>query len=309
MKTFLCGVAAAALLLTGCTPQAEVAQGPAKIAAGAKGPDGRINADPALWVLKDADTTIYLFGTVHVLRSDVDWFDDEVKRAYDASGELVLEMIQPEGAAAQGVIMAKATDPDGPALTAKLTPEAAAKYKAAMAQLGLPVAGFEGFEPWFVSTVMGLIPLQKLGYNPESGAEMILTKAAKATGKPLIGLETFEQQIGYFDNLPEPLQIRFLNITVDDLPELETKFAELISSWTRGDAVRLAALINEGLREAPEIGRILLTERNARWATWIDDRLDRPGTSFIAVGAGHLAGADSVQAMLAKRGFKVTRVQ
>lgn len=308
MKKIAAALSSLALLLASCAPQAEIAT-PNKVAAGAKGPDGRVNADPALWVLKDSDTTVYLFGTVHVLRSDIDWFDAEVKRAYDASGELVLEMVEPAAADAQRIIMAKATDPDGPALSAKLSPAMAAKYRAAMTANGLPAAAFETLEPWFVASLLGLVPLQKLGYNPESGAETVLTKAAKATGKPIVGLETFEQQIGYFDTLPEPLQLSYLGHTIDDLPTIETQFAELISSWTRGDAARLATLMNEGLRETPELGKILLADRNARWAEWIDDRMDRPGTSFIAVGAGHLAGADSVQAMLAKRGFKTARLQ
>ena len=311
MKKLSFLAALTAVLLSGCapTPNETATVAPRATPLGVKGPNGRVEADPALWVVKDEDTTIYLFGTVHVLRPDVDWFDGAVKQAYDASGDLVLEMVSPEAQTAQKYVMSKAIDPDGPALTAKLAPADAAKYRAAMQANGLPVAAFETVEPWMVATQIGIAPLLKLGYDPESGAEQVLSKAARVTSKPVSGLETFEQQLGYFDNLPEPLQIRYLNLTVSELPKLETQFGELTKSWATGDADKLAALMNEGLREMPEIGEILLTQRNARWAQWVDDRLDRPGTTFVAVGAGHLAGSDSLQTMLTKRGFTVTRLQ
>lgn len=309
MKRFLSGAAAFALLLTGCAPAADVAPSAPKFAAGAVKPDGRINGDPALWVLKDADTTIYLFGTVHVLRPDIDWFDGPVKTAFDASGELLLEMVEPEGKVAQATVQRIAEDPDGPALTAKMTPTLRTKYVAAMARAKLPVAGFEKLEPWFVASLLGLLPLEQLGYDGTNGAEAVLSRTAKASGKRIGGLETFEQQLSFFDGLPEPVQIRFLESTIDEQADLSRSFADLIAKWSRGDADGLGAEITRQLRDIPDIGKVLLTDRNARWAAQLDDRMDRPGAVFVAVGAGHLAGADSVQRMLAARGFTVTRLQ
>ena len=271
--------------------------------------DGRINGDPALWVVRDADTTVYLFGTVHVLRPDIDWFDGPVRTAYDASDELLLEMVEPEGAATQAIVVRVAEDPDGPPLTQKFGPALQAKYRAAMARAKLPVAGFEKLEPWFVASILSLAPLQELGYNGENGAEAVLTRAAKAGGKRIAGLETFEQQLGFFDGMPEPLQIRFLESTIDEQTDLAKTFADLIAKWGRGDAEGLGVEINKAMRDIPEVGKILLADRNARWAQAIDDRMDRPGTTFVAVGAGHLAGAESVQRMLAARGFAATRLQ
>lgn len=319
MKSLLSGAAALALLLSGCSPAADVpppapaarvaAKIGAGIAAGAVKPDGRINGAPALWVLRDPDTTVYLFGTVHVLRPDIDWFDGPVRTAYDASGQLLLEMVEPEGPAAQAVVVKVAEDPDGPPLTRKLSPALLAKYQAAMAKAHLPVAGFEKLEPWFVASILSLTPLQELGYDGSNGAEAVLTKAAKASGKRISGLETFEQQLSFFDTLPEPVQLRFLESTIDEQKDVAKTFGELIRDWSRGDPDALGVEINKGLRDIPEIGKVLLTDRNARWAQQIADMMAKPGTSFIAVGAGHLAGTDSVQRMLAKRGFKVTRVQ
>ena len=311
MRKLLLAASSLALLLSGCAPPAaEVAPAAAtKTSAGGVKPDGRIDADPALWVVRDADTTVYLFGTVHVLRPDIDWFDGPVRAAYDASGELMLEMVEPEGPVAQAAVTKIAVDPDGPPLTQKFGPALQAKYRDAMAKAKLPLARFEKLEPWFVASVLGLAPLQDLGYDGANGAEAVLTRTAKAGGKPIAGLETFEQQLAFFDRMPEPLQIRFLESTIDEQRDLSKTFADLIAKWSRGDADGLAADINKAMRDIPEVGKLLLTDRNARWAAQIDERMDRPGTTFVAVGAGHLAGADSVQRMLEARGMKVTRLQ
>jgi hypothetical protein len=267
------------------------------------------DADPALWVVKDADTTIYLFGTVHVLKPGLGWFDEAVKAAFDKSDELALEMVEPDLATMQGLVMKMAVNPTGPTLTEKLPADKREAYAKALADAGVPAAALDRFDPWFAAVTLTVAGLPKLGYDPESGAERILSAAAKAANKPVVGLETAEQQLGYFDTLPEPLQVRFLVSTVDDYAKMGTMLDKMVASWSAGDPDTLAATMNEGMRENPEIGKILLADRNARWAEWIDQRLDTPGTVFVAVGAGHLAGGDSVQAKLAAHKLTATRVQ
>lgn len=266
------------------------------------------NANPALWVVKDADTTIYLFGTIHVLPPDIAWLHGKVKAGFDAADELVIEMIAPEDGSAGRTMLARAIDADGPPLCTKMAATCPA-YQVALAGLGVPAEAFERMEPWFVATTLSILPLQALGYSAETGVEKALTAAAKAAGKPVGELETFDQQIGYFDSLPEPLQVAFLNSTVEELPRLKDEMAKMVDTWAAGDAERLGAIMNESLAENPEIAKRLLADRNARWADWIKTRLDRPGTVFVAVGAGHLAGKDSVQAMLAARGVTTAQVR
>ncbi|HEX8300132.1 TraB/GumN family protein [Sphingomonas sp.] len=266
------------------------------------------DADPALWAVKDADTTIYLFGTVHVLKPGMTWFDEGVKAAFDKSDELVLEMVEPEMAAMQGLVMKMALNPTGPTLTEKLPAEKREAYAKAAADVGLPSAALDRFDPWFAAITLSVAGLPKLGYNPESGADRTLSAAAKAANKPVIGLETPEQQLGYFDSLPEPLQVKFLVATVDDYAKMGEMLDTMVANWSAGDPDALARTMNEGMRETPEIGKILLADRNARWAEWIEARMAKPGTVFLAVGAGHLAGGDSVQAFLAKRRLTAVRV-
>ena len=58
----------------------------------------------------------------------------------------------------------------------------------------------------------------------------------------------------------------------------------------------------------PELAQVLLIQRNGNWAKWIKDRLARPGTVFVAVGAGHLAGKGSVQDQLKDLGVASVRI-
>jgi uncharacterized protein len=267
------------------------------------------DADPALWVVEDADTKIYLFGTVHVLKPGLSWFDEAVWAAFNQSDQVMLEMIEPDQATMAGMIMKLAVNPAGPALTDKLPATKRPAFAKALADLGIPAASLDRFDPWFAAVTLSVAGLPKLGYNPESGAERTISAAAKAAGKKLEGLETAEQQLGYFDSLPEPLQIQFLVSTVDDFPKMGGELDKMVASWAAGDPESLAALLNEGMRETPEIGKILLSDRNARWAEWIEQRMRTPGNVFIAVGAGHLAGRDSVQAWLAKRKLTAKRIR
>lgn len=268
----------------------------------------RLMADPALWVVKDDDTTIYLLGTVHVLKPGTEWLDGGVKTAYDASSEVVLELLQPEPAAMQASMGKYGMDPDGPALTAKLSPELKAAYLKTTGELGLPVPAFEKFQPWLASVVMSLTAIQKAGYDPESGVEKQITVVAKRDGKTLAGLETADEQLSFFASLPEAAQIALLKATIEQLPTVNTMFADMVGSWATGDPDALARLLNANMGESPELVKVLLTDRNQRWAKWIDDRLDKPGTVFVAVGAGHLAGKGSVQDYLKARKLTAKRI-
>ncbi|WP_342251192.1 MULTISPECIES: TraB/GumN family protein [unclassified Sphingomonas] len=303
MKKLLKSFAAPMALLA--LPAAAYAQtAPAPAAAATK------DADPALWVVKDADTTIYLFGTVHVLKPGLSWFDEAVKAAFDKSDTIALEMIMPEPAAAQAAVLSKAMAPAGdPALTVKLPEASRAPYAAALTSLGMPATALDRFEPWFAAMTLSTASLPKLGYDPNSGVEMTLTAAAKTANKELIGLETFEQQIGFFDTLPQDTQVKFLANTVKEFDNVGPLLDKMVAQWSAGNPDALGATMNEEMRKTPEVGKVLLSDRNARWADWISARMAKPGTVFIAVGAGHLAGPDSVQAYLAKHNLKAERIQ
>ena len=267
------------------------------------------DADPALWVVKDRDTTIYLFGTIHVLKPGLTWFDEAVKTAFDKSGTVMLELVQPPAAEMQALVLREGTvPPGGPTLTQQLPADKRAAYAKALSDMGLPAAAFDQARPWYAAVNLSLLPLIKLGYDPANGPEEVISAAAKRAGKPVAGLETAAEQIGYFAKLSEGAQVEFLTSTVDELPSVGTSMQKMVRDWSNGDPAALAKEINDSLKDSPEVARVLLTERNGRWAQWIKRRMAQPGVVFVAVGAGHLAGPESVQAQLQRIGVRSARV-
>jgi len=294
VKTFL------PLLLLAATP---ACAGPP---AAAKSPN---DADPALWVVKDADTTVYLFGTVHVLKPGLTWFDDAVKTAFDRSDSLVLEIVEPDAKTMGGIVAAKGLAPAGaPPLSQQVPAPKRAAFQRAVSASGVPLTSIDRMKPWLASVTLSVAPLGKLGFEAGNGPEAVLTAAAKQSGKPVEGLETAEQQLGYFDALSNKAQMQFLVSTVDDMGKAGTELDRMVRDWAAGKPDRLGKLLNRDLKDNPEVADALLFRRNARWADWIKARLDRPGTVFVAVGAGHLAGKGDVQEQLAARGVTATRV-
>jgi len=144
--------------------------------------------------------------------------------------------------------------------------------------------------------------------KPEHGAEEVIRTAAAPRNVTFGSVETLEDQIRMFDNMPEELQLQQLKETLSDMKKADDMTGRMMAAWNAGDAEALDKVMNEGLNEYPQMRKVLLADRNARWAEWIDQRLDKPGTVFMAVGAGHLVGPDSVQAFLAKRDIKSERV-
>lgn len=304
LKKLILSTATLALGFAGAPAFAQSAPAAAPAAAAAT-----TEANPALWVLKDDDTTIYLFGTIHALKPGLSWFDGAVRQAFDKSDQIMLEMVEPAPADLQAIVIPMALNPKGPTVTSQLPEDKRAAYAAAMAGLGAPAAAFDNFDPWFVAIALTAGSLPKFGYDPNQGVEKILTAAAKESGKPIGGLETAAEQLGFLDRLPMDVQVRYLVSSVDQLPKMGETLDKMVAIWAKGDPDALAVLMNEGMKDTPEVGNALLTQRNANWVEWIAKRMDQPGTVFIAVGAGHLAGSDSVQAMLAKKNLKVVRVQ
>ena len=265
------------------------------------------DVDPALWVVKDADTTIYLFGSVHILKPGLGWFDDSVKTAFDASDQLVLELVEPPAAEVQAMFGKFAMDQKGKALRSKMNDADRAVYEAAMGKLGIPAAAFDPFEPWAAAMTLSLLAMQKSGFDPNSGVEKQLTAAANITKKPIAGLETMEFQLGVFDTLAETEQVQFLVETAKDIDDAGATMDKMVDLWAAPDPEKLGALMNEEMTSRV-LYDALLTKRNANWAKWISARLAQPGVTVIAVGAGHLAGPTSVQALLPAYGLNATRV-
>ena len=265
-------------------------------------------AKPALFVLKDEDTTIYLFGTIHLLPKDVSWFQGPVKSAFDSSDALVLEVIEPNMGEMMRLMNTYGRASDGTKLTDRLNTETRANYEAEMKKLGLPLAALEGKLPWLAYITIYGVQLINSGWDANSGVEKVLTTAAKADKKAILSLETVDEQFAILSGFSIDDQIAMLSQTVNEPQKGIDELNILLNHWMAGDVVAIGQVMTEGFGEAKEVEQQLLIKRNANWTIWLDKKMDAPGTYFVAVGAAHLAGDNSVQAMLANEGQVATRV-
>jgi uncharacterized protein YbaP (TraB family) len=231
-------------------------------------------------VARDADTTVYLFGTFHTLDGRSEWFNDEVHAAFSASDELILETLLPE----PGQISARE--------------EAMRRNRAA------PPASFVG------ATRMAVKAARARGLDVRRGADMVLRRAALQSGKAVYGLETIEFQLDMLKRMSGVPQSPPVAAKGNGYGQLRTAdlMAQMQSSWNSGDQNVFANLLERMRHSTPHDYRMMFPDRNAHWADWVISRMERPGTIFVAVGAGHFAGPDSVLAKLSSKGVAATRL-
>lgn len=241
--------------------------------------------EPAMFVVHDSDTTIYLFGTFHALDGDPHWLDNGIRAAFEHSNELVLETLLPEG------------------------PNAAQQLSQAVrAPSVTPSASF------LATTRMAISASRAEGMQVDNGADMVLRHIAESEGKPVEGLETLQFQLNMFNHLPQsgaappPNAKAGQALDPKSIQSLSSTMAQMQSAWKQGDQRVFANLLDQLRANSPDTYRMMFTERNARWADWIAARMQTPGTVFVAVGAGHLAGQDSVLVRLAEKGIESQRV-
>lgn len=266
---------------------------------------------PALWAVADGDTTIYLFGTIHLLPEKYQWrtskFDDAVK----SSNQLVVETIVDDKnpATIVAAMQKLAFSPGLRPLAQRLPPAKRPALAAAIAKSGIPAAAFDRMETWAAAFLLLGNQFRSMGLQGGQGVEAVLRENFTSANKPVGELESNVEQLGYFDRLPERAQVALLEGAIADEPASTKEFSGMLSAWSRGDVSAIARTFAHDMDASPELKASLLRQRNANWSRWIEQRLNQPGTVMLAVGAGHLAGKDSVIAMLQKDGFSVRRVQ
>ncbi|MES2119110.1 MAG: TraB/GumN family protein [Pseudomonadota bacterium] len=275
--------------------------------AAAKGPAVK----PALWAIADADTTIYLFGTIHVLPEKYQWRTTKFDRAVEGSGQLVVETIVDEKNPT-GIVAAMqklAFSPGLPPIAERVPPAKRKALAAAIAKSGVPRAAFDNMETWAAGFLLLGNQFKQMGLQGGQGVEAVLRSDFLSDGKPIGELETNIEQLGYFDRLSEKAQRNFLEGAIMEVPSTKKQFSGMLSAWARGDVAAIARSFDKDLESSPEMKQALMKQRNANWSRWIEDRMTKPGTIMLAVGAGHLAGKDSVIELLKRDGYTVSRVQ
>ncbi|MBA3676792.1 MAG: TraB/GumN family protein [Sphingosinicella sp.] len=284
--------------------------GAAAVAGCATIPSAPQASAPALWKVADQDTIIYLFGTIHMLPQGHQWRTPLLDQAIASSEELVIETLIGDDPMASAQQMAKLGTSPGLRPVIERVPEGKRDaLRKVIAQSKIPEASLNRLETWAAAMVLTSVSFRQMGLDPALGVEKGLEAEYKDNARPIRGLETVEEQLSLFDKLSEDSQRKFLASVVEDPAESRKQFQAMLDGWSRGDVNKMARTFDADLREWPELREALLSRRNANWAKWIDERLDRPGIVMVAVGAGHLAGPESVQKMLEGRGIKAIRIQ
>lgn len=301
LNWFKRGVAAVTIAATALLPALASARAPAPAPA----------ARPALWEVSDRDTRIFLFGTIHLLPTNYVWRSAKLDQAVRQSQQLVVETLLDEKnpAAMFNELRRLGARPGLPLLLNRVPADKRAALQAAVTASGAPMAAFDALETWAAAFLLIGVQYRDIGLQGGEGVESVLRRSFVAAGKPIGQLETNAEQLGFFDILPEDSQRMLLLSAVEKPEDVRSEFTGMLAAWSRGDVDSIARTFNAEMDGSPALKDALLVRRNAYWARWIALRMQTPGTTLVAVGAGHLAGNGSVQALLQRSGYKVRRVQ
>ncbi len=265
-------------------------------------------AEPAhhiLWQVKGKHNTVYLLGSVHMLKAADSALPSEAMHAYAASKILVMEL-DLNGAGTESLLDSSGeleTLPEGQTLAEAAGPQLYAKLIARTQPLGLGPEVLEHFQPWFAALMLQQLELAQSGFDSAAGVDEQFAALAQADQKPIIGLETIDEQLGFFAHLSLEQQREFLRSTLEDSASVQSETDAVVRAWQHGDTAKLEQLLREGTNESPELYRLLTTERNRRWLPKITQLLSADDNYLVIVGALHLIGHDGVIELLQRQGY------
>ena len=265
-------------------------------------------ADPALWAVRGPHATVYLLGSFHLLRPGTDWQGPAIRRAFAEARRCWFEIVLPENPnELAGPVMLAGFDPLH-RLSDLLPPERRDQLAAAAGRAGVG-DGIQVMRPWLAAMVLSEQPLVAAGFDPALGVDTVLQRQAREAGKEVGGVETAQSQLQLLANLPPELAMRLLTATLDDTEDGPALIEAGINQWLAGNPDGTVERMTQRLRaEAPDLYRIVFTDRNEGFAQAVQGFLAGEDTVLLTVGAGHLAGPGNVRELLERRGIKVERV-
>lgn len=266
-------------------------------------------AVPALWQVSNGKGTLTLYGTIHALPPGQDWFSRKARAAFNRADTLVVEMVAPDDPAEMaGIVQALGMMPAPVPIRDRLAADVRPQYDSLVRSSDFPLAGLDRMKSWFAA--LSLVQLEMLagGIDPSAGVDVTLIGRARAAKKRLVGLETPRGQLELFNGLPEAEQRLLLASAVTDAGQSRSAMRALIAAWSAGDVERIRKEFDDSSL-SPELEIRLFRDRNAAWAAHVSTALKANGRHFMAVGAAHMAGPDSLITMLEARGFRVRRVE
>ncbi len=258
-----------------------------------------------VWSIHGAHNTVYLAGSVHLLKAEDATLPAAFNRAYARSQGLVMELdldnLNPVEAA--GWIMEHGTLPEGTSLRQRLGESRYQRVASEAGRLGMPTELLQQFQPWVIGMQLLELQYQQLGFQPEEGVEQQLELRAQADHKPVSGLETVAEQLGVLGDMSDEDQMRFLDMIVAEMGEVDSDTQTVIVAWRNGDAGRLAQLLGDEYKSFPALYRMLVSDRNKRWLPQIEKLLQDRQDFFVVVGALHLVGDGGLLELVRREGY------
>ena len=263
---------------------------------------------PALWRLTDADSEIYLFGSVHVLPQDLQWKSQRIVAAFNRADVVWFETPTDDAAAQKIAVIISQTGVNAPGVTlsSRLAPADRARLQRVTTVLGVDPLALQQLRPWLAALQLSLAQLHMQGQSPDAGVEATLHADATALAKHTAYFETAEEQMAIFATLSPQAELAFLTTTLRQIEEDAEDTATLNRLWATGDVAAFDRLVAKLTDDAgPETAEALIYARNGRFAADIDAMMKGKGRAFVAVGAAHMSGERGVPALLRGRGYVV----
>lgn len=290
----LCLITAASFSLATCTTEV------------GKSEEGNV----FLWEIESPSNTVYLLGSIHMLRETDYPLAQPIQDAFDEAENIVFEVDLGEAEATSTVAVLQAAAPDTPgeSLPDALSPETYSLAAEAAASVGIPIASFNSFEPWFFFISLQGFKLAQLGFEPNYGVDLYFYNEAQTAEREILALETLEEQLGFFDNLSTQIQADMLEQTIMELDLLGASLDTMVTAWKSGDVASFEKLVLEGFVDYPEVYDVLLVQRNQNWLDDVESFVNQPEDYLVIVGAAHLVGEDSLINLLQERGHTVQQI-
>ena len=268
---------------------------------------------PLVWALQGPTNTVYIAGSMHLLRSKDSALSDNLSRAYLNAERIVMEVDMDdldEAAMADWTLKHATYAPEShKSLRSALGDARWQKLNAQTAPAGLPLLAVDMYKPWMVGLTYSLLQMQKLGLDPKLGVEQQLTNKARRDHKPITGLETVQQQLLIFDNLPDDLQLKFLDQSIEEATDARQQLEQISRAWKSGNEKKLSAELLDEYSRFPELYEALVSKRNLAWIPQIKALLHGTDDYLVVVGALHLVGEGGVIHLLELDGLQPTRMQ
>lgn len=264
------------------------------------------HAGSPVWAIHGDHNTVYLAGSVHLLKADDSSLPPAFDHAYGSSKALVMELAidKVDPAETASWMMEHGMLKNGATLKSTIGESRYKRVSTEAERLGVPMEAADMLEPWALGIELLELQYMQLGFDPQQGVEQQLQHRAQSDGKPISGLETIDDQLGVLAGMSYADQARFLDMVVTEMHDVESETKSVVTAWRTGDSAKLSALLGDEYKEFPALYRLLVSDRNKRWVPQIEKLLHGNQDYFVVVGALHLVGDGGLLELMRREGYK-----